>query len=1312
MRTLLRSAFFMEKLQRRAFGIVFVILGLLAVLHVAERVVLSYYERNWDMVAAKKSVEQLDAVAREFVLVQRTIRQIASEIARHEVVREMLLGKSSDTIAVFLHTAHLAEGRDVGVEIYGRDGTLVAWHGRSGPVDPRDVQAALQGQLISSVTRGPIFSHMFVIVPVRIEGSYYGAVLVRKAVEVNYPLSNKFIRRTGLSEQLSRALGVDVELSYGADVEPRNDGRFISSVVYGIDGRKLGVATIPRLARSAYLERIAGRFEKVNAAVLTLLIAVLSFLALRRWGRHPSLWIRFMTLTAVIWVVRYLVLWLDVPSRFFTMSMFDPSYFASKFGGGLAKSIGDMTLTAVALFVNIVFVVRAVADRIMRTALWRPRSLPVQLVVAGLLVTFVFLSLRGVAAVIRSAVFDSVLRFNDPTVIIPSFELGLMVFNIFVIGFCMIIVAVATTWYLVSMLEAVGRPLGSPAVAWGLVFLLYVLAGFLFDVLQETPLVSPLYRIAFGVALIVFTLSLRMKKRKGMSPLQFSNAVIILALSAIFFYPVLEKAIAERDRERIEALARDLVRPTETWLKYVVDESLHQFLTDDVLDVLLYGSSEEVERLAFSCWAMSMAGRQGYNCMFLLLDPRGEELSRFAIGEQTPLVSASLNDLLEAGNAGVQVQQHGSGLTAVRLYSGAMPIVAADSVLAYGLVVVSASQQSLFGGEAPTVFRMSGTESLETFYRPILLSEFDGDSVLTSTAELPLWYRLPRGATEALRNSPTRTVWVSERIGSKEYETLVLRRDPAKDHVVALHIEKLGGQWRLFGIVKTTMYYAIVLVCALLVVLLVRRAQGNPYRLTFRDKLLIAFLATALVPMVVIALSMRVFAAERLEEILSERLKEETSQVEDALKAASHGSQVPTRLHTRLRVLGKKSDFNFYVGNTLAISSRPELYDTGILDRRLSGSAYARIVLEGRRFHVETESIGLYRYAVGYKPLVREGNALQGIIAVPALYRQEEIDEEVARTNAIVFGVYAIIALMVSLITTALANRIAAPIHKLTEATKQVARGDLHVKVRASAVGEIGELIRSFEAMTRDLERSRKQLVQYERELAWKEMAKQVAHEIKNPLTPMKLAIQHLQETYRDKVENFDQIFAEVSEMIIRQVDALSRIASEFSRFGRMPNAHLEPCNVNDVLQEALRLFEQDQRVTFEKHYAPRLPDIHADREELRRTFINIIRNGVQAMNNEGTIVVSTASAPGGVEVRIQDFGCGIPDEIKHKLFQPNFSTKTDGMGLGLAIVKKTMDDLHGTIAIESKVNEGTTVILHLPHSTHSAHEPTSDSVR
>ncbi len=1300
-----RSILSIENLQRRSLGIVFVVLGALGIAYIAERFTLAYYERNWESIVEEKSAAQLEAVKRAMDLVQRNARRTAAELARHEAVTSYLSGRSTQLDAVFERAAQVASLQDVGVEIYDRNGTLIAWHGRSGAVDPSEVRMALRGELTSYVTRGPIFSHLFVITPVRIEGTYHGAVLVRKAVEMNYPLSNKFIRRAGLSEQLSRDLGVNVELNYGDDVEPRKDGRYVSSVIHGIDGRKLGVASILRLSRSAYLERIAGRFAKVNAALLTILVGFLAVLGGRWVAKQSSLWLRCVSVTVMVWLGRYVLLWLDVPSVLFSISVFDPSYFASKFGGGLAKSIGDMTLTALALFANVAFVARLVSVRILRSSLWRPQSLLPQLLLGVGFTAFVFLSLRGVAAVIRSAVYDSILRFNDPTLIIPSFELGLMAFNIFVISFSLIMVAIGLTWYLISMFEVGPRGARPSVVGWGAVLVLYTAAGLVFQVVQETPLLTIPFRLLFGVVILLFTLYLRQRKARGSSPLTFANAVIVLALSALFFYPVLAEVIHERDRERVEIFARDLLRPTDAWIKYVVDESLHQFLTDQVLDILLYGSQEEIERLPFTCWAMSIAGRQGYNCSFALLTPDGNELSRFAIGEQITSPAPDHLGVLDGKGDKVRVRQIGAGVSAVRIYSGSIPIIAADSLLGYGVVTVSAGQQSLFRGEAPTVFRVAPQENIESLYRYISFCEFRGDSLLASTIELPIGYKLPAAAAEFFNDSTQMALWVDESVGGRDYEAYFVRRPTPSDQLIGVYLEKLGTQWHLFGILRTMMYYAMVSIVALALVLLTRWMQGNPYRLTFRDKLLVALVVTALVPVVIIAIYVRIFASERFEELLAQRLEQETDRVEQTLLEEQ-------RKHARERVdeLARKMnlDFNYYVGNTLTMSSRRELYDTGILDRRLSGSAYADIFLRGRRFHVETENIGLYRYAVGYRPLMGSDGTIAGIVAVPALYRQEQIDEEVARTNALLFGVYALIVIAVSVIATTLANRIAAPIHKLTEATKQVSLGNLDVHVSARADGEIGELIKSFEAMTRDLKRSRENLVRYERELAWKEMAKQVAHEIKNPLTPMKLALQHLQQVYRDKVENFDQIFEEVSQMVIRQVDALSRIASEFSRFARLPRTQLELCDVNEVLLDAVHLFDQDARVEIERRLGENLPLIHADREELRRAFINIIRNGIQAMGNQGKIVVSTTGHEQDIEIRIQDFGSGIPEEIKHKLFQPNFSTKTDGMGLGLAIVKKTIDNLNGTVEIVSETSKGTTVIIRIPFAETASHEPST----
>ncbi|MEK9137334.1 MAG: ATP-binding protein, partial [Bacteroidota bacterium] len=542
-----------------------------------------------------------------------------------------------------------------------------------------------------------------------------------------------------------------------------------------------------------------------------------------------------------------------------------------------------------------------------------------------------------------------------------------------------------------------------------------------------------------------------------------------------------------------------------------------------------------------------------------------------------------------------------------------------------------------------------------------------------------------------------------DRINDRTYETFYIKRQSSPNEIISLSIPQLGVVWHLVSIVKVFVYYGIVVLVFAVGLFLVQLIRGYRYEFTFRDKLLAALLVTAVVPLVVMATYGRHIASERLLDATAKRLGQETSTLGVSIAQRLQGEEGIVQEALSRYVIDQLAteagaDFNLYVGNQLQASSRPELYEAGILDRRLSGLAYANTVIKGNRFFIQTEPFGSFQYAVGYRPLVSDNGRIVGIVSVPTLYRLDELDEEIARQNALIFGVYAVVFFLIVIIATTFANRIAAPIHSLTTATKRVARGDMNVTVGVrNADGEIGELIRSFEAMTRELARSREDLVRFERELAWKEMAKQVAHEIKNPLTPMKLSLQHLRQTYIDRVANFEQVFDSVSTTIIEQIETLSRIASEFAHFARMPRPTLEALNMNEVLMESVHLFEQDGTVQFETTLDEHLPPVKADREELRRGFINIIRNGVQAMNNSGRMTIRSWSRNGFAFVAVRDHGIGMSDEVKSRLFQPNFSTKTDGMGLGLAITKKSIDDAGGAITVDSTEGEGTIVTVAFP---------------
>ncbi len=233
--------------------------------------------------------------------------------------------------------------------------------------------------------------------------------------------------------------------------------------------------------------------------------------------------------------------------------------------------------------------------------------------------------------------------------------------------------------------------------------------------------------------------------------------------------------------------------------------------------------------------------------------------------------------------------------------------------------------------------------------------------------------------------------------------------------------------------------------------------------------------------------------------------------------------------------------------------------------------------------------------------------------------------------------------------------------------------------------------------MTTELKASRENLARVEREVAWKEMAKQVAHEIKNPLTPIKLSIQHLLQAYRDRAHDFERILQGVSTTVIEQIEVLTRIASEFADFARMPERKFERVDVRLLLQETVTLFRELQGIEFRSKFSDTPAILIADRDELRRVFINIIRNSVQAMDKGGTITIETSVADQICTIIVSDTGSGIPPELQARVFRPNFSTKTEGMGLGLAIAQKVIEDLNGTIALRSEVGKGTSVEMKIP---------------
>jgi nitrogen fixation/metabolism regulation signal transduction histidine kinase len=280
-----------------------------------------------------------------------------------------------------------------------------------------------------------------------------------------------------------------------------------------------------------------------------------------------------------------------------------------------------------------------------------------------------------------------------------------------------------------------------------------------------------------------------------------------------------------------------------------------------------------------------------------------------------------------------------------------------------------------------------------------------------------------------------------------------------------------------------------------------------------------------------------------------------------------------------------------------------------------------------------------------------------------------------------------------------MAERIADPVNRLTRATRRIASGHLDTRLAATSSDELGRLVDDFNHMARDLERQRSELERTNRLEAWAEMARQVAHEIKNPLTPIQLNAEHLRRVNSDRGGPLTPVLDQAVNTILAQVKLLRQIASEFSSFASSPNVQRAPVDAAALVHEIADPYQTALagQIQFKLEVDPDLPLVHIDRTLVTRSLTNIIENALHAMGTRGMLTIVALRDEEDVRIRVSDTGAGMDPEALARAFEPYFSTKASGTGLGLPIAKRNVELSGGTIAIRSERGHGTTVEITLP---------------
>jgi nitrogen fixation/metabolism regulation signal transduction histidine kinase len=394
------------------------------------------------------------------------------------------------------------------------------------------------------------------------------------------------------------------------------------------------------------------------------------------------------------------------------------------------------------------------------------------------------------------------------------------------------------------------------------------------------------------------------------------------------------------------------------------------------------------------------------------------------------------------------------------------------------------------------------------------------------------------------------------------------------------------------------------------------------------------------------------------------------------------------------------ADINLYdLDGNLKASSLPLPYNRGIVSTKMDPLAYYHLNKQKEVQYFKEEQIGRLSFVSNYVPVIDETGREYAYLNIPYFTSQSKLKLEIANFLVTIINLNAFIFLIAGIVALFITNRITRSFSFISNKMKEVNLGSVNEAIDWKRNDEIGDLVSEYNKMVGKLDASANALAKSEREGAWREMARQIAHEIKNPLTPMKLSLQYLQKAISNDAGNIKELTANVAQTLVEQINHLNQIAGEFSQFANIGNPRNEVFDLHEVLYQLIQLHRMDERLQLDCEPLPNPVLIEADRTHINRLFTNLIQNAIQAVP-DGRIVqinIEEILKPNKILIKITDNGEGIPESMRSKIFTPNFTTKTSGTGLGLAICKGIIEHAKGNIWFETKTGTGTIFFVELP---------------
>ena len=1089
-------------------------------------------------------------------------------------------------------------------------------------------------------------------------------IIAVQLLHYNYRYSNDYLQ-TGFFKRFTAPDNVSITLTQGPFIIKNSTGKFL-----------FGLAFDRPFVMALYLQYFV--FLLFISSFL-FLVSVIYIITRALLGEEKPIWVLYFAFILEILILRAIQFHFQFPNDLYQIKLFNPAYFASS---DLLPSLGDFLINSL-LALQIVFYTVKQSMTLKRMSV-KP---DLYRILKALLVVFFFIiTYNSLLQVLRGIVINSNISFR--------FENLLSLPDISHIG-VLIIVSVLLVFILIFKLVVqyfLNNNIGLKLIGW-ISFTGTIAHIFFTFLLNSFDFVATLFLIAIFVLLLLEIANNSSGKFRLAQMLTLS-----VVLSAMATYTLL-KSETIREHEKRKLLAIHLSDSRDNLAEYYFREASKSIRKDKLVSVTLskFKNDSAVNGIANYIKDQYFSG---YWDKYIV---------QITVCQKDKKLSIKPGNLITDCNSYFKgkIEQFMQPVSAEGLYFLKQSV---DAM--YYLGRINIETDSLERGiPNSTIFIEISSNSIGEGlgYPELLIDSKNTDVDNLDGYSYAFYYK-----GELVKNLGKYSFdfenidWTGQKLdkgfyNSQGYSHLVFNID--KDTLIVLSKEIPN----ISDLISPFSYILLLLLSILMITNLLSGNTSNwrlgiyTLRLRLQVNMIMVIVVSSVVLVTVSLLFINKLNTNKNNEILNEKLNSILVDLETRYANISTFDSINKDDLSDLLLNFSNTYFTdiniFDTRGMLLASSRDQIFKEGMISEQINPASGRQLMIDKLSFFIQRENIGTYSFLSAYAPVRNADNQLLGFINLPYFARQGEIRREISGLISAFANIYIIMILITILLAVILSRYITKPLQQIGYQFSKVKIGDKNEKIEWTRKDEIGRLVDEYNRMIDEMGKSAELLARSERESAWRLMARQVAHEIKNPLTPIKLSMQLLMRAWNDKAPDWDARLDRFSQTLIMQIDTLSAIATEFSDFAQMPEPQIHQFDIIPIVQQSLALFrdQPDCEIIFKCDLQECF--VKADPNQIIRVFNNLIKNALQAIpaGKHGIVTIKLGRKDKNCEIVFEDNGSGIPDEIQARIFSPNFTTKTAGMGLGLAMVKNILDNLSGRIWFETDPQKGSKFYILLP---------------